>query len=112
MIHIEMKDLESDLHAAISPIARGESLIVSRDGRDFMRITPVLPEPRDRGAGGFAPEALEPGESPGGAGVPLWKLVVDLGKSVPKEDWAEVPKDLALNFDHYMYGAPREDGEG
>jgi hypothetical protein len=35
---------------------------------------------------------------------PLWQSVVDLGASLPIEDWDRVPTDLAANLDHYLYG--------
>jgi hypothetical protein len=39
---------------------------------------------------------------------PIWEMAVELGASVPKEEWAKVPKDLSKNLDHYLYGAPKE----
>jgi hypothetical protein len=38
---------------------------------------------------------------------PFWKWVVELGESIPKEEWDKVPTDLAKNLDHYLYGAPK-----
>jgi hypothetical protein len=35
---------------------------------------------------------------------PLWKSIIDLSASVPPEEWDRVPKDLATNLDHYLYG--------
>lgn len=40
---------------------------------------------------------------------PLWRSVVDLGESLPAEDWARVPTDLAANLDRYLYGSPDEE---
>jgi hypothetical protein len=39
---------------------------------------------------------------------PFWQKLVSLGKEVPEEEWAKLPTDLSQNFEHYMYGVPRE----
>ncbi len=31
-----------------------------------------------------------------------------IGESVPNEDWDNLPRDSAKNFDHYAHGSPRE----
>jgi hypothetical protein len=38
---------------------------------------------------------------------PIWEVVVELGSEVPEAEWAKVPKDLATNLDHYLYGVPK-----
>lgn len=40
---------------------------------------------------------------------PLWEILVQIGASVPEEDWRSVPTDLAENLDHYLYGAAKDD---
>ena len=40
---------------------------------------------------------------------PIWEIVEEIGKSVPPEEWAKVPTDLAKNLDHYLYGAAKEE---
>ncbi|MBO1351572.1 MAG: hypothetical protein EBE86_031295 [Hormoscilla sp. GUM202] len=47
--------------------------------------------------------SLEPEEKP------LWKRLMEIGARVPDEEWAKLPRDLARNFEHYMYGAPKEE---
>jgi len=47
--------------------------------------------------------SLEPEEKP------FWKWLIEIGEQVPDEEWAKLPKDLARNFEHYMYGAPKEE---
>jgi hypothetical protein len=42
---------------------------------------------------------------------PLWQRVVEIGASVPDEDWAKVPTDLSKNLDHYLYGSPKGEKE-
>lgn len=43
---------------------------------------------------------------------PIWQQIVEIGKVVPQSEWRkQLPTDFARNFEHYMYGAPREDEE-
>ncbi len=42
---------------------------------------------------------------------PFWQVIVEIGQQVPPEEWDKLPKDFARNFEHYMYGAPREEDE-
>ena len=39
---------------------------------------------------------------------PLWQTLVEIGNQIPEDDWAKLPTDLSRNFEHYMYGAPKE----
>lgn len=39
----------------------------------------------------------------------LWQSVVDLGASLPSEEWDRVPTDFASNLDHYLYGRSGEE---
>jgi hypothetical protein len=38
----------------------------------------------------------------------IFEKVLELGASVPVEEWDKVPTDLAKNLDHYLYGAPKK----
>jgi hypothetical protein len=40
---------------------------------------------------------------------PLWQSVIDLGASLPPEEWGRIPTDLAANLDHYLYGSASEE---
>lgn len=40
---------------------------------------------------------------------PIWEVIEELGKSIPDEEWDKVPADTAKNFDHYLYGSPKEE---
>jgi hypothetical protein len=42
---------------------------------------------------------------------PFWKAIAEIGAKVPVEEWNKLPKDFARNFEHYMYGAPRDEDE-
>jgi len=49
---------------------------------------------------------VKDGEPPRDA-KPLWMRIVEIGASVPREDWKEMPADASVNLDHYLYGAPK-----
>jgi len=38
----------------------------------------------------------------------IWEIVKDLIKDIPDEAWNDLPKDGALNHDHYLYGGPKK----
>ncbi|HBE32488.1 MAG TPA: hypothetical protein DD990_14505 [Cyanobacteria bacterium UBA11368] len=40
---------------------------------------------------------------------PFWEKIVEIGAQVPESEWAKLPRDLASNFEHYMYGSPKEE---
>lgn len=40
---------------------------------------------------------------------PIWEVAIELGKSVPEEEWDKLPRDAARNLDHYIYGTPKEE---
>jgi hypothetical protein len=39
---------------------------------------------------------------------PIWEVALEIGASVPEEEWAKLPSDLAKNLHHYLHGAPKE----
>jgi len=39
---------------------------------------------------------------------PIWEIAVEIGASVPDGEWQKVPKDLAKDIDHYLYGHSKE----
>ena len=38
---------------------------------------------------------------------PIWEKIAELGRQIPPEEWAKVPRDASINLDHYLYGAPK-----
>jgi hypothetical protein len=40
---------------------------------------------------------------------PIWEEVLEIGASVPMEEWEKVPTDLSVNLDHYLYGSPKRE---
>lgn len=39
----------------------------------------------------------------------IWEKIEARGKRMPLEDLAQFPTDGARNFDHYLYGSPKQD---
>ena len=35
---------------------------------------------------------------------PIWESLIELGASVPAEEWDRIPTDLAANLHRYLYG--------
>lgn len=33
--------------------------------------------------------------------------IIEIGRQVPEEEWANLPADFSVNLDHYLYGAPK-----
>jgi hypothetical protein len=40
---------------------------------------------------------------------PVWEEVLEIGASIPMEEWEKVPTDLSINLDHYLYGSPKQE---
>lgn len=38
----------------------------------------------------------------------IWEIALEIGKSIPDEEIRKLPKDLARNLDHYLYGSRKE----
>jgi hypothetical protein len=41
---------------------------------------------------------------------PIWEALREIGDSLPPEVLADVPRDLSINIDHYLYGARKVGG--
>jgi hypothetical protein len=37
-----------------------------------------------------------------------FEYLIELGKTIPDEELAKLPRDLAANFDHYHDGTPKQ----
>lgn len=55
-------------------------------------------------AGRLANDELEPALS---TRRPIWEIAAEIARRIPDEDAASLPRDLAANHDHYLYGAPK-----
>jgi hypothetical protein len=40
---------------------------------------------------------------------PIWEIAQEIGAEVPDEEWSKVPRDMAENLDHYLYGTPKRE---
>ena len=47
-------------------------------------------------------------ETPERQTPPIWQVAAEIAGQVSDEDWAKVPRDLARNVDHYLYGSPKK----
>ena len=39
---------------------------------------------------------------------PIWDIIEEIGAAVPSGEWDKVPRDGAVNLDHYLYGQPKK----
>lgn len=39
---------------------------------------------------------------------PIEEIIAEIASQIPEEEWREVPEDLSINLDHYLYGAPKK----
>jgi hypothetical protein len=39
---------------------------------------------------------------------PIWEIIEEIGEAVPPGEWDKVPRDGAVNLDHYLYGHPKK----
>lgn len=42
------------------------------------------------------------------SGLALHESIASIGRTVTPQAWAKIPKDLSENFEHYMYGSPKQ----
>ncbi len=35
---------------------------------------------------------------------PIWQSIIELGSSLPAEEWDRIPTDFAANLHRYLYG--------
>ncbi len=38
-----------------------------------------------------------------------WEIASKLMAGIPDKAWDNVPSDLSINVDHYLYGTPKQD---
>jgi hypothetical protein len=39
---------------------------------------------------------------------PIWEVADDIGKTIPEEEWDQLPEDASSNLNHYLYGSGRK----
>ncbi|MGA1285625.1 MAG: hypothetical protein ACO34J_16425 [Prochlorothrix sp.] len=37
------------------------------------------------------------------------QVLADLHAKIPDSEWEQIPSDLSKNFDHYLYGGPKDE---
>ena len=96
------RDAVDGADIVVTSTTGGEPVIVHREGKDLVAIIPAdALERLSREDDLKLPERKDEGQ-------PVWEKVVQLGGRIPPEDWRDVPKDLSINLDHYLYGAPKD----
>jgi hypothetical protein len=41
---------------------------------------------------------------------PIWEVILERVDRIPVEELEPMPPDGSVNHDHYLYGAPRQEG--
>lgn len=77
-----------EIHDPQLPDGAEAEVFITVEGQEELPLEEFVPDPNAR---------------------PFWERIIELGASVPMEEWEKVPKDLAKNLDHYLYGAPKEE---
>jgi hypothetical protein len=39
---------------------------------------------------------------------PIWEIIEEINRGLPKDTWDDVPTDGSISLDHYLYGAPKQ----
>jgi hypothetical protein len=68
--------------------AEAEVLITVEGQEEELKLEELAPDPNAR---------------------PVWEEVLEIGASIPMEEWEKVPTDLSINLDHYLYGSSKKE---
>ncbi|MGO8731200.1 MAG: type II toxin-antitoxin system Phd/YefM family antitoxin [Terriglobia bacterium] len=82
-IHISATEAASDFAALLDHVRAGDEVVIEHDARPVAVLRPAEPAPS------------------------LDKTFAAIAQDVPDEEWERVPKDLAKNLDHYLYGTSK-----
>ena len=83
VIHISATEAANDFAALLDHVRAGDEVVIEHDARPVAVLRPAAPAPS------------------------LDKTFAAITQGVPEEDWERVPKDLARNLDHYLYGTSK-----
>jgi prevent-host-death family protein len=83
VIHISATEAASDFAALLDHVRAGDEVVIEHDARPVAVLRPAAPAPS------------------------LDKTFAAIAQDVPDEEWERVPKDLAKNLDHYLYGTSK-----
>ena len=81
MIHISATEAASDFAALLDHVRAGDEVVIEHDARPVAVLRPAAPS--------------------------LDKTFAAIAQDVPDEEWERVPRDLAKNLDHYLYGTSK-----
>ncbi len=83
VIHISATDAARDFAALLDRVRTGDEVVIEHDARPVAVLCPVAPAPF------------------------LDQTFAAIARDVPDGEWDRVPKDLAKNIDHYLYGTSK-----
>ena len=83
VIHISATEAASDFAALLEHVRAGDEVVIEHDAHPVAVLRPASPAPS------------------------LDKTFAAIAQEVPDEEWQRVPKDLAMNLDHYLYGTSK-----
>ena len=83
VIHISVAEAASDFAALLDHVRAGDEVVIEHDARPVAVLRPAAPAPS------------------------LDKTFAAIAQDIPDEEWERVPRDLAKNFDHYLYGTSK-----
>lgn len=71
--------------------------------REIFEIVKILPQDKQKIILEQAEELAEAEPK-----LSIWDRIIESGKSIPDEVWAELPVDGSEQLDHYLYGSPKK----
>jgi len=83
VIHISATEAADNFAALLDHVRAGDEVVIEHDARPVAVLRAASPAPS------------------------LDKTFAAIAKDVPDEEWECVPKDLAKNLDHYLYGTSK-----
>jgi antitoxin (DNA-binding transcriptional repressor) of toxin-antitoxin stability system len=83
VIHISTTEAANDFAALSDHVRAGDEVVIEHDARPVAVLRPAAPA------------------------LSLDKTFAVITQGIPDEEWERVPKDLAQNLDHYLYGTSK-----
>ena len=83
VIHVSATEAASDFAALLDHVRAGDEVVIEHDARPIAVLRPAAPASS------------------------LDQTFAAIARDVPDEEWERVPKDLAKNLDHYLYGTSK-----
>jgi prevent-host-death family protein len=83
VIHVSATEAASDFAALLDHVRAGDEVVIEHDARPVAVLRPAAPASS------------------------LDQTFAAIARDVPEEEWERVPKDLAKNLDHYLYGTSK-----